>query len=150
MLIRNNFYRSLIVFIVIGLLFAPMPVSNLWWQEAVNSGHTVLFALLVFVIHESLKSRLQFSGVLLRYTYVLLAGLMLGIVIEFLQVLVQREISINDLYRNFVGIVAGICLLAAMDLKKSNNYIEDINIKKQKMELENIPDKVLQHIKSSK
>jgi VanZ family protein len=121
-LIRNNLYKYLIVFVVIGLLFAPMPASNLWWQEAVNSGHTVLFALLVFVIHENIRSRFQFSGVVLKYTYVLFAGLMLGIVIEILQVLVQREISLNDLYRNFIGIVAGICLLAALDLKKSNHY----------------------------
>lgn len=122
MLIWNNLYRNLIVVVVIGLFFLPIPAGNLWWREAVNSGHTLLFIFLTFIIHHRVKSRSQNLSTLVQFIWVLVLGLVLGVAIELLQTLVQREASLNDLYRNFVGIVAGLCMLAALSLKKSHNH----------------------------
>lgn len=42
----NNFYRIIVLVAVITLLFASVPANNLWWREAINSGHTLLFVFL--------------------------------------------------------------------------------------------------------
>jgi hypothetical protein len=103
------------------LLFAPVQTNNLWWREAINSGHTVLFFFLSFIIYPQVKARAPNSTVLIIYFYVLVIGLLFGIVIEILQTLVQREASLNDLYGNFFGLMAGICLHAAFTVKKMHH-----------------------------
>jgi len=49
---------------------------------------------------------------------VLVAGLLLGLLIEVMQLLVHREASLADLYGNFLGLMSGLCLLGALKLKK--------------------------------
>ena len=39
------------------------------------------------------------------YLIVLVAGLLLDIAVDMLQGLLQREVSIDDLYRNFLNII---------------------------------------------
>ena len=113
----KDLYKNIILVAVVVLLFAPVHTGNLWWREAINCGHTVLFVFLSFVIYSQVKARAHDSNVLIIYLYVLVIGLLLGIVIEVLQTLVQREASLNDLYGNFLGIMTGLCLLAVFTLK---------------------------------
>jgi len=94
-----------------------MQTENLWWREVINSGHTVLFFFLFFIIYPQVKVRARSSNVLTVYLYVLIIGLLLGVVIEVLQSLSQRESSLNDLYSNFFGIMAGLCVHAAFTAK---------------------------------
>jgi hypothetical protein len=54
---------------------------------------------------------------------VLIASLLLGIVIEVLQGLLQREASVDDLYRNFVGIISGLALVSMSRQKILRNKI---------------------------
>ncbi|MCK4709774.1 MAG: hypothetical protein KAU21_14230 [Gammaproteobacteria bacterium] len=117
MFTRENLYKTIILVAVVVLLFAPVRADNFWWREAINSGHTVLFVFLSLVIYSQLKARTPDSNILIIYLYVLVIGLLLGVVIEVLQTLVQREASLNDLYRNFLGIMTGLCLLAVFTLK---------------------------------
>jgi len=103
--------------VVFFLLFAPLPANTLWWREVFNSGHTVLFAVLSFVIYRRIKAVTRFSSNLVVYFLVLIAGISFGVLIELLQSFVQRDASLNDLYGDFFGLVAGLFLIAAYDLK---------------------------------
>jgi hypothetical protein len=113
----NNFYRNTVLVAIVALLFFSVPANNLWWREAVNSGHTLLFIFLSFVIYHQIRARARFPNTLIIYLYVLILGLLLGAVIEALQTLVQREASISDMYKNFLGIMTGLCLISAFNLK---------------------------------
>lgn len=118
MLAWNNFFRFIVFVAIVALLFASLPASNLWWREAVNSGHTLLFIFLSFVIYHYIKGTVHVAvNTWLIYLYVLLTGMVLGFAIEILQALVQRGASQGDIYGNFYGIVTGICLIALLELK---------------------------------
>jgi len=114
---RNNLYRNIALIVIFSLFFLPIPTSNLWWREAINGSHTVFFIILSFIIYYQVKIRIHISNVTIVYFYVLAIGMFLGIVIELLQVFVQREASLNDLYRNLFGIITGLCLITILNLK---------------------------------
>ncbi|GMR16776.1 MAG: hypothetical protein BMS9Abin31_1154 [Gammaproteobacteria bacterium] len=118
MFTRNYLYRVIVLVVVIYLLFVPTPTNSLWWREAFNSGHTVLFVILSFFIYRQLKVTTRFSNDLAIYFLVLFIGLLFGVLIELLQKLVQREASLSDFYGDFFGLMAGLCLIAAYNLKK--------------------------------
>lgn len=117
MLIRSNLYINLVLVILLGLLFVPFPTKSLWWREVFNSGHAALFASLSFVIYRHIATITRCSNALVIYFLVLLVGMLFGALIELLQSFVQRDASLNDLYNNFFGLLAGLCLIAAYNLK---------------------------------
>lgn len=118
MFVRTDFYRAISLVVIVGLLFASVPAHNLWWREAINSGHTLLFVFISFVIHSQISARKRFSNVFVIYLSVLIIGMLLGVVIEALQSIGQREASLNDLYGDFFGIMTGLCLISLFKLKK--------------------------------
>jgi len=117
--IRGSLFRNIFLVVLLCLLFLPLPANNLWWREFFNSGHTVLFAFLSLVIYRQIKSTTCFSNVAARYLLALFVGLLLGALIELLQGFVQRDVSLSDLYSDFFGLSAGLCLTAAYELKAS-------------------------------
>ena len=117
---RKVYFQYIILVIIIGLLFAPVPVDNLWWREAFNSGHTILFIVLFFFVYSQLKLKTYNLNLVITYLSVLFVGLLSGVVLEMLQVLVQREASLNDLYRNSLGLMIGLCFHAAYSIKNSH------------------------------
>ena len=120
MFIRTNFHRVIGLVVIAALLFASVPANNLWWREALNSGHTLLFVFFSFVIHSQLSARQRFSNIFVLYLLVLIIGMLLGVAIEVLQSIGQREASLNDLYSDFLGMMAGLCLISLLELKKSH------------------------------
>ncbi len=119
MFIRRNHFRNIVLVVTLCLLFLPLPVNSLWWRELFNSGHTVLFALLSFVIYQQVKAAAFLSGTLARYFLVLLIGISLAVLTELLQGFVQRDASLADLYSDVFGLLAGLCLIAGYELKKN-------------------------------
>ena len=85
-------------------LFMPLTAANLWWCEIFNNGHTILF-FVSFVLYYWLNATFPFSNTAIMYLIVLVAGLLLDIAVDMLQGLLQREVSIDDLYRNFLNII---------------------------------------------
>ncbi len=112
MLIRTTFYKAIGIAFIIALLFAPVPADNLWWREALNSGHTLLFIYFSFVIHSQISVKMHLLNTFVLYLLVLVIGMLLGVIIEVLQSLGQREASFDDLYKNFWGIMTGLCLIS--------------------------------------
>lgn len=107
----------MVLLVAVVVLLIPFPVKSLWWREAFNSGHAVLFAFLSFVIYRQIKAATRFENSLTIYVFVLFAGMLFGILIELLQTLVMREASLHDLYGDLLGLLAGLCLIAAQNLK---------------------------------
>ena len=119
-LVRNNFYRIIIFVVIIVLFFVPVPTNNLWWREAGNSSHTILFFILSFLLYQLISSLRSGTNQAVDYFIVLALGLALGALIEILQSFTQREASLNDVYRDLSGIVASLCFIAIINLKDVN------------------------------
>ena len=105
-------------------LFGPVPAETLWWREALNSGHTVLFfvlALLVChkILHYRGSDRPDTARLAYDYGKVLLICLLLSISIELLQALADREVSLHDVYRSMLGALAGMSLRLTIDSFKT-------------------------------
>lgn len=109
----NSLNKNIIITISAGLLLLPLPANNLWWREAFNSGHTLIFIVISFVIYSQLTVKAPSMGVRAAYFFVFVAGMMFGVVIEVVQSLVGRDTSWDDLYKNLFGLVAGLMLIAA-------------------------------------
>jgi len=118
----NCIYRNIVLVVFFGLFFVPVPTNNLWWREAGNTSHTVLFFILSFLIYQRLRPRLRYSNNILIYFIVFVIGMSLGALIEVLQNFTHRESSLNDVFRDFYGITAGLCLIAAINLKDFNHH----------------------------
>ncbi len=117
MRIRSGLREKIVLVAALCLLFVPFPAESLWWREFFNSGHTVLFAILSIVIYRQIKANIHFSNVLVVYVLVLFVGMSFGVIAELLQGLMQRDPSLNDLYGDFFGLMAGLFLIAAYNLK---------------------------------
>lgn len=116
--IQTNLFKYAALLLVLCLLFLPLPGNSLWWREVFNSGHVALFVFLAFFIYGQLKATPRLLNSLVIYPVVLIVGISLGGLIELLQSFVQRDASINDLYSDFFGLLAGLSLIAAYSLKK--------------------------------
>ena len=62
MFVRNDFYRLAFLVFFVVIFFVPMPTGNLWWREAFNSSHTIVFGIISFVISYRLSISKQFSN----------------------------------------------------------------------------------------
>ena len=117
----NSLNKNIIIIISAGLLLLPLPANNLWWREAFNSGHTLIFIVISFVIYSQLTVKAPTMGVRAAYFFVIVAGVMFGVVIEVVQGLVGRDTSWDDLYKNLFGLMAGLMLIAAYYQKGSSS-----------------------------
>lgn len=118
---KKFFLSAIAALLVISLLFMPMPTDNLWWREVFNSGHTVLFLVLSFVLFFRLQAVFHFSSAIIAYLTVAALMILLGMAIEMIQSMLQREASIDDLYRNFIGIISGLGFVSLTRQKNSRN-----------------------------
>jgi hypothetical protein len=117
-----------LLFLIAGLLiicglFWPFTISSLWWREALNSGHVILFFFIFLALYFLFSTRSYFSSRVVTYFSALLAGLAVGVVIEVLQMLFQRESSIEDLYKNFLGMMSGLGFIVLTQQKILRNRI---------------------------
>lgn len=107
--LSKSFLFSVIGLIIIcALFFSPFSATNLWWREALNSGHTILFVFVSLALYSVLSVRPSLSSSIKSYFAVLVVGLLLGVAVEVLQGLLQREASTEDLYKNIFGLVSGL------------------------------------------
>ena len=120
---KNFIFSTIAGLIVVSLLFMPLAATNLWWREVFNSGHAILFLFISFVLYYWLNATFPLSSTAITYFVVLVTGLLLGIAIEMLQGLLQREVSVDDLYRNICGIISGLGLVSLTRQKMLCNKI---------------------------
>ncbi len=120
---KNFLFSAIAGLIVVSLLFMPLAAGNLWWREVFNSGHVILFLFISFVLYFRLSAIYRFSNSVIIYLVVLVTCLLLGVAIEMLQGLLQRETSVDDLYRNFFGIISGLGLVSLRRQKIRSNKI---------------------------
>ncbi len=119
---RNTFIVVILAF-VLTLMFSPLTTESLWVREALNSGHTIFFFFLSFYAYHRLRNQTNISKAHLIVMAVVLVGVLLGVLIEVAQVFSQREASIVDLYRDVMGIFAGLCLVASNMAKKVGAHV---------------------------
>ena len=116
----NSLNKNLIIITcAAAVLLLPLPAKSLWWREALNSGHTIIFIVISFVIYSQLRKKAPSLDVRATYFFVLVAGLVFGLVVELVQGLVGREASWDDIYKNLYGLIAGLALITAGNQKKS-------------------------------
>ena len=120
---KNFLFSAIAGLIVVSLLFMPLAAGNLWWREVFNSAHVILFLFISFVLYFRLSAIYRFSNSVIIYLVVLVTCLLLGVAIEVLQGLLQRETSVDDLYRNFFGIISGLGLASLRRQKIRSNKI---------------------------
>lgn len=75
-------------------------IANIW-----NSGHLLFFGLLAFIIFRQTKSLTTLATI-----SILFSVFMLGLAIEFIQIFVGREASLEDVASNTVGAFTGYSL----------------------------------------
>ncbi|VAW53733.1 hypothetical protein MNBD_GAMMA05-1236 [hydrothermal vent metagenome] len=119
MITGRNIFNTVIIVFVLALMFLPLTTASLWIREALNSGHTVFFFFLSFYAYRSLRNQTNISKPHLIIMIVIFVGVLLGVLIEVVQVSLQREASVVDLYRDVMGIFAGLCLVASNVAKKA-------------------------------
>lgn len=103
--------------IVLILVFGTLPDSTLLWRELQNSGHTLLFipiAVLVLLLLRDAGNYYLRSPFRLYFAACFIS-LVIGIVIELLQMMTQGDSSGNDVLRDFSGIVIGLGMVASTD-----------------------------------
>ena len=115
-------YRSLIFFCISGLFFLPLPEDTLWWRQAANSGHVIVFLLLSLVLSRYLGYPARFKTRGQSYAAIILAGMLLGVGVELIQYHTGREASALDLLTNLLGLISGLCLVEAFRLNEGSEY----------------------------
>ena len=115
--VRNGFYRASFLVFFVGLFLVPMPTGNLWWREALNSSHTIVFGIISFAISYRLSISKQFSNKIIMYFVVFIMAMVLGFIVEILQGLTSRDVDLSDILRNMVGILAGLCFASVVHQK---------------------------------
>lgn len=108
---RKSIYRCLVFFSVLALFFIPLPDDTLWWRQAANSGHVIIFLLFSFVLYNYLGHLRQHQARLKTYAVIIIVGMLMGVVVELIQHFTGRELAAVDLLTNFFGLLAGLCLV---------------------------------------
>ena len=104
-------YRSLIVLCILGLFFIPLPDNNLWWRQAANSGHVIVFLLLSFALYSYVGHSPRNQTRLISYVVVIAVGMLIGAAIEVVQYFTGRDAGVIDMVTNFSGLLAGLGLI---------------------------------------
>ena len=123
MFVRNDFYIISLLVLFAGLFFVPMPTGNLWWREALNSSHTIAFGIISFVISSRLSISKQLSNKVIMYFVVFVMTMVLGFIVETVQILTSRDADLSDMLRNMVGILAGFVL--PLSFIKKTGFVEE-------------------------
>lgn len=120
MFVSNRFRSVAVLIFVLGLFFVPIPAGSLWLREALDSGHVVVFSLISFVLYYQLSITKPFLNKTIIYFIVFVIAMSFGAIVEMLQGVTQRETSLEDIYRNMIGILAGLCFVTGFDLKNKS------------------------------
>ncbi|HEB82456.1 MAG TPA: hypothetical protein ENJ11_06300 [Gammaproteobacteria bacterium] len=107
---REKIVLAIAVLIMAGVLL-PLPSDSMWWREAMNSGHVLLFMLVAWLLFYALRRRMPDSSRWKLYGLLLFVGLLFGLIIEFLQIFVHRDASWADWLKDLAGLLAGIASL---------------------------------------
>ena len=104
-------YRiHLVLVLAVMVMLMPIEVEGLWWRELFNSAHVIIFTVVAYVLLLHLKSNPDSSVNKSAYLFTVLLGLALGVMVEVVQGFVGREMSLQDLYRDLCGLIAGASL----------------------------------------
>ena len=108
--------------IILGITLGKLPGNNLLWNELQNTGHTLLFGLLALLAlcilraaPASIHPRPPFD-----YLFAIIACLIAGIAIEFVQMLSGRGFSFTDVVRDLGGTIIALGIYAAPDPKMTS------------------------------
>lgn len=105
------------------LLDVELPGNSRVIYELQNSGHTLLLCLITFAFIYAahrywFRSSLKLSMLIAVFLSVIFSGLS-----EYIQPFVGRESSGEDLYQDFLGIIAGVLLYAAFISRSLTRYV---------------------------
>ena len=108
----SPYYRYIALSLIIVSMFAPIASDSLWLREAVNTAHSILFIFIACFLYLLLKDRLPDLYDYRLYLLTIVTAMLLGVLIEAAQFYTGREMSGQDLYRDFFGVMAGLGLVA--------------------------------------
>jgi hypothetical protein len=128
MVIINNLNKYLVLIAFVCLFTFPLPSETLWLRELFNSGHTILFLFISLVLYSKIDAINRFLSPQLTCLFVLAIGLAVGAAIEVFQGLIQREASLADLNKDFLGILAGLALALSIRQKTRRTRVLFITI----------------------
>jgi hypothetical protein len=108
----RRFIIPLIVALLGTVLWFPISGDGKWYPVLLNTGHGVVFALVAVLCHGVLRAIPRIDS---RRVYVGAFGsaVMLGAVVELLQVPIGRDADLADVGRDALGAWIGLALLAA-------------------------------------
>ncbi len=111
--------RSILVLlavIVAIVVFVDLPGDSELWREVQNSGHSVAFALVAWLVLSYRRlSRRPVSKVISQYLFAFWFSLAAGLAVEVVQLFLHRDASWADFARDAGGIVAMLALSARRD-----------------------------------
>jgi len=124
MVASHNLNKALLLIALVCLLFLPLSADSLWWREVFNSGHTILFIIVSLILYSHIDGLQKDTSQLTVCLLVLVTGLTLGVLIEVMQGMMQREASYTDLAKDFYGLMSGLMLALFLRKKlKLNRYL---------------------------
>lgn len=113
---NSYLYKTLFIISIVVLLL-PIPADSLWLRELFNSGHILVFVFITLYLYRYLSLRYENDNRVATYLIVLAVAFTIGVIIEVLQSLMQREVSISDLIRNLFGIIVALSLTTYIQKK---------------------------------
>ncbi len=116
-------WLSLIAVLLLGLLFVDFPENNnnQVFKEFWETGHIVLFALLVFLLFQF--DHLRTQSPLNRFLITSFFCLIIGLATELLQLLFARSFELKDIFHDLIGGYIGLILAQLKTEKKRSNII---------------------------
>lgn len=99
------------------VIFVELPSNSIFWQEAQNSGHILVFGVLSLVALITLRSISWFEKHNYAWSYLgaIILTLLAGIIVEYIQLSVGRDAELIDVLNDGVGIFSFLGLYAFID-----------------------------------
>ena len=101
---------------LVTVLFGRLPGDGLWVVDLSNAAHGPAFAVVTLVVWALLRDapplRLSILG---EYSLAVTLAILLGALVELLQLLVGRDASYSDLWHDVLGALAAAGCLLALD-----------------------------------
>ncbi len=116
------YFKNLALLLGVALMFVPITTQSLWSFEAVNSAHTVIFIFISGFLYHFLRSRLPHLNHYYIYLCTIALGMIFGALIEMLQFFIGRQMSGQDLTKDFFGLVSGLGLVVVFEQIKTRSY----------------------------
>ena len=121
---KNVFLNTIIATAVVSLLLFPFPAASLWWSEAFDSGHVVLFVFLSIFTYFQLTTKYPAVDITRLFGFIFVAGILFGVVIELLQILLHRGASLHDVYLDAIGIIAGFFIMVLSTIISTGSSVQ--------------------------